>query len=50
MDESSLDICKKLASQGYGVAGYAERDGIIYYKGQVYVPDMPRLREEVSFL
>ncbi|KAH7526809.1 hypothetical protein JRO89_XSUnG0053200 [Xanthoceras sorbifolium] len=47
LDTQAQEICKKLESQEDGIEKYALKNGLIYYKTCVYMPNVPRLREEI---
>lgn len=44
MDAKSLEIIELLEAQGQGVIGFSVRDGLIFYKSYIY---MPNLRREI---
>ncbi|XP_042962448.1 uncharacterized protein LOC122296713 [Carya illinoinensis] len=47
LDARALEIIKLLDAQGQGVVNYKVRDGLIFYKNYVYVPNVPNLRNEI---
>ncbi|KAL5838392.1 hypothetical protein ACOSQ3_015561 [Xanthoceras sorbifolium] len=47
LNAKTQEICQKLESHGEGVERYTMKNGLIYYKTCVYVPNVPGLREEI---
>ncbi|XP_042969094.1 uncharacterized protein LOC122301779 [Carya illinoinensis] len=47
LDARALEIIELLDAQGQGVVNYKVRDGLIFYKNYVYVPNVPNLRDEI---
>ncbi|XP_041024018.1 uncharacterized protein LOC121264784 [Juglans microcarpa x Juglans regia] len=47
LDARAIEIVELLEAQGDGVIGFKLKEGLIYYKNYVYVPNVPNLRKEI---